>query len=72
MASGEYFRRQAEVCLQLAQVSEQPVAARLVQMAEEFHHKASELNSAPNIVPQGWSSGKRPNNRRVLIGASHR
>jgi hypothetical protein len=58
MASGEYFRRQADVCLQLAQISEDAVAARLVQMAEEFHHKASEMDAVPRIVPQGWSSGK--------------
>jgi hypothetical protein len=59
VASGEYFRRQADVCLQLAQVSEEGVAARLVQMAEEFLHKARELDVSPSIVPQGWASGKR-------------
>jgi hypothetical protein len=47
------------VCLQLAQVSEEVVAARLVQMAEEFLHKARELDVSPSIVPQGWASGKR-------------
>jgi hypothetical protein len=57
VASGEYFRRQADVCLHLARVSEDAVAARLVQMAEEFHHKAKEVDAAPSIVPQGWSSG---------------
>jgi hypothetical protein len=58
VASGQYFRRQAEVCLQLAQVSSEDVmAVRLVQMAEEFHHKARELDAAPGIVPQGWASG---------------
>jgi hypothetical protein len=46
------------VCLQLAQVSSEDVmAVRLVQMAEEFHHKARELDAAPGIVPQGWASG---------------
>jgi len=59
MTSGEYFRRQADVCLQLAQVtSEEHVAARLLRMAEEFHTKAVEVDAAPSIVPQGWASGR--------------
>ena len=59
MASGEYFRRQADVCLQLAQVtSEDAIAARLPKMAEVFHIKALELDAAPSIVPQGWASGR--------------
>jgi len=59
MNSGEYFRRQADVCLQLARVtSEKEVVARLLRMAEEFHTKALELDAAPSIVPKGWASGK--------------
>ena len=54
MASGEYFRRQADVCLQLAQVSEERVAWRLVEMAEDFYQKAKEQDDALIIVPQGW------------------
>ena len=56
MASGEYFRRQADVCRQLAQLSEEVVASRLVQMAEEFHDKAKQLDAVPRIAPQGWGS----------------
>jgi hypothetical protein len=56
LVSGEYFRRQASVCLELAQVSEEAVAARLVQMAEAFYHKAREIDDAPSIVPHGWAS----------------
>ena len=59
MVSGEYLRRQADVCVQLAKVSEHPVAARLLEMAEQFHHKAREIDRSPSIVPQGWSSGSR-------------
>ena len=56
VASGEYFRRQADVCLKLAQVSEESVASRLVQMAEDFYQKAKEQDAAPSIVQQGWGS----------------
>jgi len=59
VASGEYFRRQADVCLQLAQVSDDRVASRLVEMAEDFYQKAREQDAVPSIVPQGWASGKR-------------
>jgi hypothetical protein len=59
VASGEYFRRQADVCLQLAQVSEERVASRLVEMAEDFYQKAREQDAAPSIVPQGWASRSR-------------
>jgi hypothetical protein len=44
VVSGEYLRRQADVCLQLAQVSEEHVASRLIAMAEQFHHKATEID----------------------------
>ena len=56
VASGEYFRRQADVCLQLAQVSEERVASRLVEMAEDFFQKAKEQDAGPSIVPQGSGS----------------
>ena len=58
MTSGEYFRRQADVCLQLAQISDEHVAARLVHMAEDFRHKAKEIDSTPSIIPQGWGSSR--------------
>ena len=39
--------------LQLAQISDEHVAARLVHMAEDFRHKAKEIDSTPSIIPQG-------------------
>ena len=59
MVSGEYLRRQADLCLQLAQLSDQDVAARLIEMATQFRHKAREVDDAPSIVPQGLASGQR-------------
>jgi hypothetical protein len=59
VVSGEYLRRQADLCLQLAQVSDQHVAARLIAMATQFRHKAREVDDAPSIVPQAWGSGQR-------------
>jgi hypothetical protein len=56
MSSGVYFRRQAELCLQLAQLSEEKVASRLVQMAEDFDSRARSMEPRRTIAPQGWGS----------------
>jgi hypothetical protein len=56
MSSGDYFRRQAELCLQLAQLSEEAVASRLVQMAENFDSRARVVEPPRSITPQGWGS----------------
>jgi hypothetical protein len=56
VSSGEYFRRQAELCLQLAQLADQAVASRLVQMAEEFDSRAKLSEPRRGITPRGWGS----------------
>ena len=54
MSSADYFRRQAELCLQLAQLSEEVVASRLVQMAEDLDSGARVVEPPRSITPQGW------------------
>jgi hypothetical protein len=56
MSSGEYFRRQSELCLQLAKLTDERVAARLVQMAEDFDSRARLIEVNRVITPCGWGS----------------
>jgi hypothetical protein len=53
MSSGDYFHRQAELCLQLAQLSEEAVASRLVQMAEDFDSRARVRGASPEYYSPG-------------------
>jgi hypothetical protein len=49
MITGTYFRNQATICLQLSRSTlDQRVAAKLIEMAEDFVAKADELDSNTN------------------------
>ena len=50
MITADYFRRHAETCFQLARtVKDAKVAAKLIEMAEDFSAKAKELDTKPHL-----------------------
>jgi hypothetical protein len=52
MIKSDYYRRQAEVCMQLASAqSDQQAAVRLVELAEELMARAEEA-AGDSISPQ--------------------
>jgi hypothetical protein len=48
--SSEYFRRQAEICLQLSLISSEEAANRLILMAREYEAKADALEAQPTMA----------------------
>jgi hypothetical protein len=46
MPSGLYYRQQAETCLRLSRRVPDDVAARLLEMAEEYRAKANDADDA--------------------------
>jgi hypothetical protein len=52
MASSKYYRRQSDLCLQLALLQNDPqMTLSLVGLAKELRAKADEPTSAPAAVP---------------------
>ena len=52
MINASYFRSQAETCIRLSRtVTDERIAAELVEMAEDFTAKAAELDTKEQYFP---------------------
>ena len=55
MITAEYFHRQAEACIRLARaIKDERIAAKLIEMAEDFAARASELETVPQERGVAW------------------
>jgi hypothetical protein len=60
MVSSKYYRRQSDLCLQLALLQTDPqMTLSLVGLAKELRAKADEANVAPAAVPTYLRDGSR-------------